>query len=184
MYRDVDENAADMFVFAEIMQTLEVDIVAEVSSGVLALDHIEFTSQNPHNLGEIEFAVDGEVERFVFADLNLGENISIIVRNPEVLVVVAAGLKMVDFIGTHSEVHVQNLLAGKFSNFMFDLLDIGINRFHSHLDHVAFEPRNGLLGEMFRDHFCRVNFVVAEFLEAGQIHLIKHDARIYFNNKL
>jgi hypothetical protein len=167
VHRDMDENAADMFVFAEIMQALEVDIVAEVASGVLALDHFEIFAQNFHDLGEIEFAVNGEVERFVFTDLDFGENISIIVWNSEVLVVVATSLKMVDFVRTHSEVNVQNLLSWKFSNFMFDLVDIGINRLNSHLHHITLESRDGLFGEMFRDHFCRVEFVIAEFLESG-----------------
>ena len=117
------------------MTTLEVYVVAEIATGVVALLQLMLLPQFVLDGKKIQFTVDGAVEVGVFADLFIFRLVAQIIGYTKILVIVAASFKVINFIGTDAEVQIQDFFGSHVGNNFFHRVYVCVNIFSGDLDH-------------------------------------------------
>ena len=172
----VHKETVNMLVLhCQIMRTLEVDIVTEISSRISAQLHRKLFPQNFINFLHIQFRIQWMVQSLVATNLLFRRLIPQIVSNTEILVVVATSLQLVDLVGTHTEMDVQNFLLFVSIHDWLQLVDIAVNIFGGNLNDRTLKSRDVCLSEMFSNELGRVDLMVAKNFKSREINLIKHE---------
>lgn len=115
------------------------------------------------------------VQSLVATNLLFRRLIPQIVSNPEILVVVATSLQLVDLVGTHTEMDVQNFLLFVSIHYWLQLVDIAVNVFGGNFNDGTLKSRDVCLSEMFSNKLGRVDLMVAKNFKSREINLIKHE---------